>query len=151
MPLLSLHSPVGDISVAEDDGAIVSVEWGWGRDQDETALLRRARERLDAYFDGAITAFDLPLAPAGTPYQQRVWAALRDIPYGAVRSYRDIARVAGGGPRSVGGANGANPIPILIPCHRVVATGGIGGYSGGEGLPTKRWLLALENPEATLL
>ena len=151
MPLLSLHTPVGDLSVAEDDGAVVSVEWGWGRDQDETILLRRARDQLDAYFDGDLAAFDLPLAPAGTPYRQRVWAALCDIPYGAVRSYADIARVAGGGPRSVGGANGANPIPILIPCHRVVATGGIGGYSGGEGLPTKRWLLALENPEATLL
>jgi methylated-DNA-[protein]-cysteine S-methyltransferase len=144
VPLLSLHTPVGDLSVAEDDGAIVSVDWGWGRDQDETALLRSAREQLHAYFDGALTVFDLPLAPAGSPYRQRVWRALLAIPYGATRSYLDIARDAGGSPRSVGGANGANPIPIIIPCHRVVATTGIGGYSGGDGLPTKRALLLLE-------
>ncbi len=146
VPLLSLHTPVGDISVAEEDGAIVSVDWGWGRDQDETALLMRARTQLDAYFDGDLTAFDLPLAPKGSPYRQRVWKALLAIPYGATRSYLDIARDAGGSPRSVGGANGANPIPIIIPCHRVVATNGPGGYSGGEGLPTKRALLTLEDP-----
>jgi methylated-DNA-[protein]-cysteine S-methyltransferase len=146
VPLLSLHTPVGDISAAEDDGAIVSVDWGWGRDQDETALLRRAREQLHAYFDAALTTFDLPLAPVGSAYRQRVWRALLEIPYGATRSYLDIAREAGGSPRSVGGANGANPIPIIIPCHRVVATTGIGGYSGGDGLPTKVALLALENP-----
>ena len=145
VPLLSLHTPVGALSVAEDDGAVVSVDWGWGRDQDETALLRSAREQLHAYFDCELTTFDLPLAPEGSPYRQRVWAALRAIPYGAIRSYLDIARDAGGSPRSVGGANGANPIPIIIPCHRVVATTGIGGFSGGDGLPTKRALLTLEN------
>lgn len=148
MPLLSLHTPVGDLSVAEEDGAIVSVEWGWGRDQDQTALLRSAREQLHAYFDAELTAFALPLAPAGSPYRQRVWQALQAIPYGATRTYRDIAREAGGSPRSVGGANGANPIPIIIPCHRVVATNGPGGYSGGDGLPTKFALLRLEAPLA---
>jgi methylated-DNA-[protein]-cysteine S-methyltransferase len=146
VPLLSLHTPVGDLSVAEVDGAIVAVEWGWGRDQDETTLLRRAREQLHAYFDTALTDFDLPLTPEGSPYRQSVWRALLAIPYGAVRTYLDIAHAAGGSPRSVGGANGANPIPIIIPCHRVVATNGIGGYSGGDGLPTKRALLTLENP-----
>jgi methylated-DNA-[protein]-cysteine S-methyltransferase len=151
VPLLSLHTPVGDLSIAEDNGAIVSIDWGWARDQDATLLLRRAREQLDAYFDATLTAFDLPLAPRGTAYQIRVWDALRTIPYGATRTYRDIARVAGGAPRSVGGANGANPIPIVIPCHRVVATNGPGGYSGGDGLPTKRALLALENPETMLI
>lgn len=147
VPLLSLHTPVGDLSVSEDDGAIVSVDWGWGCDQDETALLRRAREQLHAYFDGDLTTFELPLAPVGSPYRQRVWRALLAIPYGAVRTYLDITREAGGSPRSVGGANGANPIPIIIPCHRVVATNGPGGYSGGDGLPTKRALLALEAPD----
>lgn len=146
VPLLSLHTPVGDLSVAEDNGAIVSVDWGWGRDQDDTPLLRRAREQLHAYFDGELTQFDLPLAPQGSPYRQLVWRALLAIPYGAVRSYLEIARDVGGSPRSVGGANGANPIPIIIPCHRVVATTGPGGYSGGDGLPTKRALLTLENP-----
>jgi methylated-DNA-[protein]-cysteine S-methyltransferase len=144
VPQLSLHTPVGELTVSEEDGAIVAIDWGWGRDQTETPLLCRAREQLHAYFDRDLTAFDLPLAPAGTPYRRRVWQALCDIPYGATRSYKDIAIAAGGSARSVGQANGSNPIPIVIPCHRVVATGHLGGYSGGDGLSTKRWLLALE-------
>lgn len=151
MPQLSMHSPVGDITLFEDAGAIVALEWGWVPDQHETPVLRRAREQLDAYFDGALKAFDLPLAPAGTPYQQAVWRALCDIPYGEVRNYKQIAAVAGGVPRSVGQANGRNPIAIIIPCHRVVAAADLGGYSGGDGLETKRWLLKLENPERLLV
>jgi methylated-DNA-[protein]-cysteine S-methyltransferase len=145
LPQLSLHTPIGDLSVAEEAGAIVSVDWGWGSDQTATPLLARARDQLHAYFDGALTQFDLPLNPAGTSYRRRVWAALCDIPYGATRSYVDIYRQVGGSPRSVGQANGSNPIPIIIPCHRVLATTGIGGYSGGDGLLTKRALLALES------
>lgn len=151
MAQLSLHTPIGDISVSEEDGAIVAVDWGWGSRQSETSLLRRAREQLQAYFDDELTEFALPLAPAGTTYQQRVWQALCAIPYGATRSYLDIAHVAGGSPRSVGQANGNNPIPIIIPCHRVVAATHLGGYSGGEGLATKRWLLALEARAQPLL
>lgn len=132
------------MSISEDAGAIVAVDWGWGRDQDATPLLRRARDQLHAYFDGELTVFELPLAPAGTPYQQRVWQALCAIPHGATRSYLDIARAAGGSARSVGQASGRNPIPIIIPCHRVVAATHLGGYSGGEGPATKSWLLALE-------
>lgn len=145
MPQLSLHSPVGDITVSEEDGAIVAIEWGWGRDQAETALLRRARRELLAYFDGKRTEFDLPLAPAGTAHQRRVWEALRRIPYGQTRSYGELARALRSGPRAVGSANGRNPIPIVIPCHRVIgADGALGGYSGDGGVETKRYLLALE-------
>lgn len=151
MPQLSLHSPVGDITVFEQDGAIVSLEWGWVPYQDPSPLLEGAQEQLQAYFDGALKAFDLPLAPAGTAYRRLVWRALCDIPYGETRSYQGIAALVGGSARSVGQANGHNPIPLIIPCHRVVATTHIGGYSGGEGLPTKRWLLALENPNRSLL
>jgi methylated-DNA-[protein]-cysteine S-methyltransferase len=151
VPQLSLHSPVGDLSVSEEDGAIVSVDWGWGSQQSETRLLRRARDQLHKYFDQELLEFDLPLAPAGSIYQQRVWRALQAIPFGATRTYLDIARAAGGSPRSVGQASGNNPIPILIPCHRVVATTHIGGYSGGDGLDTKRWLLALEAHAQPLL
>lgn len=151
MPQLSLHTPVGDITVSEDDGAIVAVDWGWGRDQEETALLNRARAQLHAYFDAELEEFDLPLAPSGSLYRQRVWQALCAIPYGATRSYVEIARIAGGSPRSVGQANGDNPIPLIIPCHRVVATTHLGGYSGGDGLSTKRWLLAHEHPGAALI
>jgi len=145
MPQLSLHSPVGDITVSEEEGAIVAIDWGWGRDQAETPLLRRARRELLAYFDGKRTEFDLPLAPAGTPYQRRVWEALRRIPYGQTRSYAELARALRSGPRAVGSANGRNPIPIIIPCHRVIgADGALGGYSGDGGVETKRYLLALE-------
>ena len=150
MPQLSLHTPVGDLTLSEDDGAIVALDWGWGRDQTETPLLARARDQLHDYFDGKRQNFDLPLAPAGSPYRQRVWAALQRIPYGGTCFYGQIAAIAGGSPRSVGTANGANPIPILIPCHRVLASNGIGGYSGGDGLDTKRALLRLETDPSPL-
>jgi methylated-DNA-[protein]-cysteine S-methyltransferase len=151
VPQLSLHSPFGDISVSEQDGAIVAVDWGWGRDQQETRLLARTRDQLFAYFDRELIAFDLPLAPAGTEFQRRVWAALQRIPYGQTRSYGALAVELGSAARAVGQANAANPIPIVIPCHRVVASSGIGGYSGGDGLATKRALLALETGAAALL
>ncbi|HEY6433695.1 MAG TPA: methylated-DNA--[protein]-cysteine S-methyltransferase [Acetobacteraceae bacterium] len=151
MPQLSLHTPFGDISVSEDAGAIVSIDWGWGSDQQETALLRQARMQLLAYFDRELTEFELPLAPSGTGFQCRVWQALRHIPYGETRSYGGLAGELGSAPRAIGQANAANPIPIIIPCHRVVASSGIGGYSGGDGLATKRALLALETPTTTLL
>ncbi len=160
-----MHSPVGELTIFEDDGAIVAIEWGWAggdaRAEDMgqsppvagngSPLLHRARGQLEAYFDGTLRAFDLPLAPPGTEYRRRVWRALCDIPFGETRSYLDIARAAGGSPRSVGQANGSNPIPIIIPCHRVVATTHLGGYSGAGGLDTKRWLLDHENPTASLL
>ncbi len=144
MPQLSLHSPVGDLTISEEDQHIVALDWGWGRDQQETPLLVRVKAALEAYFDGAPLPDDVPLAPVGSAYRQQVWRALRAIPAGQTRSYIDIARIAGGSARSVGGANAANPIPILIPCHRVVGTVGLGGYSGAEGLVTKRFLLGLE-------
>jgi methylated-DNA-[protein]-cysteine S-methyltransferase len=94
--------------------------------------------------------FDLVLAPQGSPYRKKVWAALVQLPYGQTRSYAALAAIAGGSARSIGGANAANPIPIIIPCHRVVGTAGPGGYSGGDGLETKHWLLALEQGLAPL-
>ena len=111
----------------------------------ETPLLARGREELLEYLAGARRDFDLPLAPQGTPFQQRVWAALREIPYGQTRSYRELALATGSprGYRAVGMANHRNPIPILIPCHRVVgADGSLTGYAGG--LELKRKLLELE-------
>jgi len=144
MPQLSLHSPVGDLTVFEDEGHIVALEWGWGSDQLSSPLLARTKAALEAYFDGQALPDDLPLRPHGTAYRQKVWGELRRIPPGQTRTYREISALAGGSARSVGGANAANPIPILIPCHRVVATVGLGGYSGADGLDTKRALLAIE-------
>jgi methylated-DNA-[protein]-cysteine S-methyltransferase len=113
-------------------------------------LLIRAKAALEVYFDGEPLDTTLPLAPAGSAYRRKIWAALRAIPAGETRTYAQIARIAGGSARSVGGANAANPIPIFIPCHRVLASNGIGGYSGGEGLATKRALLALEQLHQTV-
>ena len=144
MPQLSLHTPAGDLTISEAAGQIVALDWGWGRDQTPTRLLLEARDQLFAYFDGELSAFDLSLAPAGTPFQQRVWQGLRHIPFGQTRTYAQIATEIGSVPRAVGQASAANPIPIFIPCHRVLAATGIGGYSGGDGLPTKRLLLNLE-------
>ena len=145
MATLSMHSPVGDLTLFEEDNSIVALEWGWGSLQMPSPLLSRAKAALDAYFDGkAPLPDDLPLNPAGTTYRRRVWTALRAIPHGQTRSYAEIAAVAGGSPRAVGGANAANPIPILIPCHRVLAVSGLGGYSAGDGPKTKQTLLDLE-------
>lgn len=154
MPQISIHHPgFGDLCLRETAGAIVALDFrpdGRGAEQDEpTPLLRRAADGLHRYFETGDLPDDLPLAPAGTPYQQRVWACLRGIPRGEMRTYGEVARAAGGSPRAVGGANRANPIPILIPCHRVRAANGLGGYCGsddseGWGLAMKRRLLALE-------
>ena len=108
-------------------------------------VLAEAARQLDAYFAGTLRHFDLPLAPHGTDFQRRVWAALQRIPYGATVSYGDIARaiLAPNAIRAVGAANGANPIAVIIPCHRVIGTNGsLTGFGGG--LPRKRFLLALE-------
>ena len=146
MPQLSLHTPVGEVTISEDGGAIVALDWGRGRDQEATPLLCQARDELQEYFDGKRMSFNLPLAPEGSDFQKRVWAALCAIPPGETRSYADIARTIGSAPRAVGGANGANPIPLFIPCHRVIAAdGSLGGYSGGDGPATKRYLLDHES------
>ena len=148
MPQLSMHSPIGDLTVSEEAGAIVALDWGWSSLQQETPVLRTACEQLNQYFDGAADPFDLPLAPTGSPFYQRVWRALTDIPYGRTRTYGDIAKTLTSGARAVGTACGRNPIAIIVPCHRVVAAGGgLGGYSGDGGLTTKRALLDLENPD----
>ena len=146
MPQLSLHTPLGEVTISEDGGAIVALDWGRGRDQEATPLLCQARDELQEYFDGKRMSFNLPLAPEGSDFQKRVWAALCAIPPGETRSYADIARTIGSAPRAVGGANGANPIPLFIPCHRIIAAdGSLGGYSGGDGPATKRYLLDHES------
>ena len=145
MPQLSLHSPIGDLTVSEDEGAIVALDWGWGAEQTKTPLLTDAVRQLNAYFDGDLTDFDLPLNPHGTDHQQRVWDAMCCIPYGATLTYGALAKEAGSIARAVGTACGTNPIPIIIPCHRVLAEGDkIGGYSGDGGVETKVMLLQLE-------
>ncbi len=152
MAQLSLHSPVGDLTLFEEDSAIVALEWGWVECQDETPALLRARDWLDVYFDGTAAKFALPLAPRGTAFQIRVWQEMLRIPAGQTTTYGAIATTLGSSARAVGNACGANPIPIIVPCHRVLASGGrAGGYSGDGGLDTKRALLRLEGIEIQLV
>ncbi len=144
-PQLSLHTPVGDITLSEDDGAIVSVDWGWAAAQTETALLKRARKQLQDYFDGKRRNFNLPLNPHGTALQKKIWAGMVAIPYGATLAYGELGKKVGAGARVVGNACGRNPLLILVPCHRVLAAGGkLGYYSGEGGVDTKVALLRLE-------
>ena len=144
MPSLTIDSPVGPLTLVEEDGALVALEFGGCSDGPQTDLLRRAKAELADYFAGRRKSFDLPLNPRGTPFQRALWRLLQRIPYGEVRTYGELAVKLKSVPRAVGGACGRNPLPILIPCHRVVADRSVGGYSGGEGVSTKQRLLALE-------
>jgi methylated-DNA-[protein]-cysteine S-methyltransferase len=147
MPQLSLHSPVGDLTITEENGEIISLDWGWipSEWQSSTDLLEKAVDQLNRYFDGEIGDFDLPLAPPGTDFQKQVWAEMLKIPAGSTKSYGELAKAIGSAAQPVGTACGANPIPIIIPCHRVLAAGKqMGGYSGLGGLTTKKALLRLE-------
>ena len=145
MAQLSFHSPIGDLTLSEEEGRIVSLDWGWARDQRATPLLNQARDQVQDYLAGKRKDFDLPLDPMGTDFQKRVWKAMVAIGYGKTKSYGEIAAKLKSSPRAVGTACGRNPIPLIIPCHRVLgANGGLGGYSGEGGTDTKRWLLNLE-------
>ena len=151
---LTVSSPIGELTIFEENGAIVALEWGravppvGGRKTESpraAKLLSRAVRQLEEYFAGTRKTFDLPLRPAGTAFQRKVWARLSAIPFGATLTYGAIAKKLKSGARAVGTACGANPIPILIPCHRVLgADGRLGGYSGEGGVATKQFLLAHE-------
>jgi methylated-DNA-[protein]-cysteine S-methyltransferase len=149
VPTVTVPSPLGMLTVTERGGAITGLRWG-GRSATPapTALLAEAVRQLAAYFDKRLKDFDLSLDPAGSSFQQAVWRAMCRIPCGSTRSYGAIAAEVGAPARAVGGACGSNPIPIIIPCHRILATGGsLGSYSGDGGAETKRFLLALEAAE----
>lgn len=142
---VSLATPLGFLTVFEAADAVVAVEWGRTGKARPSPLLMEAKRQLDAYFDRRLKRFELPLAPAGSRFQRAVWDCMRAIPYGEARTYGELAKSLASVARAVGGACGRNPVPIIIPCHRVVGQGGrLGGYSGGDGLATKRALLAFE-------
>lgn len=155
--LRRIDSPIGRIEVTSDGDSITSLSIE--RDghlpleefPERTAdVLDRAVAQLGEYFAGQRTDFDLPLALAGTEFQRAVWQQLSELPYGEVMSYGEIGLATGRSTagRAVGGAVGANPIPIIVPCHRVLASDKrITGYSGGNGIPTKVWLLDHEGIE----
>ena len=144
-----LASPVGRLALEADGETLTGVRWAdageRARNHRPSPLLREARRQLERYFAGKLEAFDLPLAGRGTDFQKSVWKMMEEIPYGETATYGGIAMALGSGARAVGTACGRNPIPIIVPCHRVLGSGGTeGGYSGGQGLATKRKLLALE-------
>jgi len=143
-------APFGRLGVRVTDGAVRAVaflpEPGPVKPA-STPLAAEAVRQLRAYLADAGYRFDLPLATQGTAYQRRVWTALAAIPAGETRTYGELARVLDSSPRAVGGACRANPVPVLVPCHRVVARNGVGGFAGhadGPELARKRWLLAHE-------
>jgi len=144
MNSLAIASPVGDLVLEEEGSAIVAIRWDTTHGGNGSPLLVEAARQLDAYFAGKLTDFDLPLRPAGSRFELAVWDRMQQIPYGATQTYGDLAAALGSAPRAVGGACGRNPIPIVIPCHRVLSKAGPGGYSGSGGLATKQTLLALE-------
>jgi len=149
MSICYVDSPVGRLALEADHDAVTSVRWaGAGensRDTSSSSVLKEAMRQLERYFARKLRRFDLPLAACGTDFQKSVWKMMGDIPYGETATYGGLAMALGSGPRAIGMACGRNPIPIIVPCHRVLGSGGKeGGFSGGQGLPTKRKLLALE-------
>ncbi|WP_301537939.1 methylated-DNA--[protein]-cysteine S-methyltransferase [Arthrobacter sp. PAMC 25486] len=155
-------SPIGPLTAVEHDAGLAAVYMAVHKRRPAletlgplvaaaaSPVLDDTAEQLGEYFAGLRREFSLPLAPAGTPFQQRVWAALRDIPYGELRTYGELAAMLGDPSmaQAVGSANGRNPISIIVPCHRVVgADGSLVGYAGG--LEHKQFLLELENPSWT--
>ncbi len=151
MPSLSIETPTGPVMVTERDGVIVHVEWSDDDGHDETPVLLEARRQLAAYFAGTLTEFDLPLAPRGSGFQRQVYDAMSAIPFGETRTYGDIAGDLECPAQPVGQACGSNPIPIIIPCHRVVGANGLTGFSGGDGVETKVQLLRHEGAYGLLI
>ena len=149
MAICYIESPVGRLALEADGDALSVVRWASPGERARVAkvppILREAERQLKRYFAGRLKTYDLKLAAGGTDFQKRVWKLMSDIPYGETATYGGMAMALGSGPRAVGMACGRNPLPIVVPCHRVLASGGReGGYSGGQGLPTKHKLLALE-------
>jgi methylated-DNA-[protein]-cysteine S-methyltransferase len=155
-----IESPLGPLTIAVDDRGLREIRFPSGgmpaapdpHWHEDVSAVAEAVRQLRAYFSGELESFDLALAPQGTPFQQRVWAELCRIPYGETISYGELARRIGNpnASRAVGLANGSNPIPIVIPCHRVIGSNGkLTGYGGG--LPIKEKLLALERRQLRLI
>jgi methylated-DNA-[protein]-cysteine S-methyltransferase len=147
---LTVDTPIGPVTLTEHHGALTRVEWG-GAGCERTDLLRTAAAQLAQYFAGDRTAFDLPVAVTGSDTQRRVCAAIAAIPFGETRSYGALSRDLGLPAQAVGRACGGNPLPIVIPCHRVLGAHGLGGFSGGSGVETKVWLLRHEGAAGLLI
>ena len=147
----ALDTPVGRLGIEERGGAIVSLVWDGADEGPRTGLLEVGLAQLAEYFAGERDRFELPLAPAGSDFQRAVWDRMQAIPLGETLTYGDIARALGSPAQPVGQACGANPIPVIIPCHRVVGADGLGGFSGDGGVEMKVRLLRHEGAYSLLL
>ena len=151
MNAAKLKTPVGVLGLIEVDGAITQLVWDGWNDGVRSPVLKDGLAQLEAYFAGELEWFDLPLAPKGTDFQQQVYSAMSAIPRGETRTYGDIANELGVPAQPVGQACGSNPIPVIIPCHRVVGADGLGGFSGDGGVEMKVKLLQGEGAYSLLL
>ena len=151
MNIRTVASDFGKLGVVEENNQITHLLWEASDQGTRSPVLVEAVRQLQAYLTGKLEEFDLPLAPAGTEFQQRVYKAMLAIPKGSTRRYGDLAKDLGVPAQPVGQACGSNPIPIFIPCHRVVGGNGLGGFSGLGGVETKIKLLQFERAYSLLL
>ncbi|MFK7837723.1 MAG: methylated-DNA--[protein]-cysteine S-methyltransferase [Sulfitobacter sp.] len=147
----SVHTPFGDLTVTEEDSAITALDWYWAKEQDSSPLLTDAIAQLEAYSAGTLEVFDLPLRVARSAFQQDVCRVMQAIPFGYTRTYGEIAQELGVPAQAVGQACGGNPIPVIIPCHRVMGAKGLTGFSGRGGVETKVALLRHEGAAGLLI
>ncbi|KQB95795.1 cysteine methyltransferase [Loktanella sp. 1ANDIMAR09] len=149
--MICANSPVGAFGADAVDGAVSALHWGRDGTLTEGPLHQQMADELAAYFAGTLRQFRTPVAPRGSVFQQRFYAALCAIPYGETRTYGDLAKTLDVSAQAIGQACGANPIAIIIPCHRVLAANGLGGYSGAGGIEAKVALLRLEGAAGLLI
>ncbi len=147
---LTVQTPTGPFTLSEEGGAIVRAEWG-GDFEDHSDLLDEAARQITAYYVGTLTAFDLPLRVRGSDFQRAVCDVMSAIPFGETLTYGDISKRLGVPAQAVGQACGGNPIPVIIPCHRVLGASSLGGFSGTGGVETKVWLLKHEGAGGLLI
>lgn len=147
----TIPSPFGPMVITVEDDAVTRLTWGGGHHEDSDELLDRAAAQLAAYFAGTLKDFDLPLRIEGSDFQRDVCAAMSAIPFGDTLTYGDIARQLDAPPQAVGQACGGNPIPVIVPCHRVLAANGLGGFSARGGIETKVALLRHEGAAGLLI
>ena len=150
---ISFESPIGWVTIEAVNNKITKLTMDARKAEEfgSSPVLKDAKKQLQAYFAGKLTKFDLPVELHGTEFQRSVWKQIAKIPFGKTMSYADIATKIGKplASRAVGGAVSSNPVALIVGCHRVMgASGRITGYSGGDGIPTKRWLLAHEQIES---
>mgnify|MGYP001816071481 FL=1 len=149
--MICQSSPVGQLGAHASNGAITELVWGHSGNLTEGSLHGQICDEMAAYFAGTLQRFQTPVAPKGSAFKQDFYAALCAIPYGETRTYGDLARDLGVSAQAIGQACGANPIAIIIPCHRVLAANGLGGYSGMGGIEAKVALLRLEGAAGLLI